>query len=39
MLKFYSILVYFKLSTYWAQSDVFDVKSKGFSKIRQIRLF
>ena len=29
----------FKLSTYWAQSDVFGVKSKGFNKIRQIRLF
>ena len=27
------------LSTCWAQSDVFGVKSKGFSKIRQIRLF
>ena len=32
-------LEYFKLSTCWAQSDVFDVKSKDFSKIRQIRLF
>ena len=29
----------FKLGTCWAQSDVFGAKSKGFSKIRQIRLF
>ena len=29
----------FKLNTCWAQSDVFGVNSKGFSKIRQIRLF
>ena len=29
----------FKLSTCWTQSDVCGVKSKGFSKIRQIRLF
>ena len=38
-LKFHFILEYFnfKLSTCW--SDEFGVKSKGFSKIRQIRLF
>ena len=39
MFKFYLILEYFKLGTFWAQSDVFGVKSKGFSNIRQIRLF
>ena len=38
MFTFYLEYVKFKLSTYWAESDVFDVKSKGFSKIRQIRL-
>ena len=39
--KYYFILEYFqfKLSICWAQSDVFGVKSKGFSNIRQIRLF
>ena len=39
--KFYFILEYFnfKLSTCWAQSNVFGVKTKGFDKIRQIRLF
>ena len=39
--KFYFILEYFnfKLTTFWAQSNVFGVKSKCFSKIRQIRLF
>ena len=41
MFKFYFILEYFnsKLSTCWAQSNVFGVKNKGSSKIRQIRLF
>ena len=39
MLKFYFILEYFKLNTSWVQSDVFSLTSKGFSKIRQIRLF
>ena len=38
MFKFYFILEYFNLRTCWAQSDVFGVKSDGFSKIRQIRL-
>ena len=39
MFKFDFILEHFKLSTCWNQSDVFGVKSNGFSKIRQIRLF
>ena len=41
MFKFHFILEYFnfKLSICWAQFDVFGVKSKGFGKIGQIRLF
>ena len=38
MFKFYFILECFKWSRCWDQSDVFGVKSKGVSKIRQIRL-
>ena len=41
MFRFYFILEYlnYKFNACWVQSDVFGVKSKGFNKIRQIRLF